>query len=134
MSHRKGWHRDSYEHGLASRGIRSRGMIRAYKPLIHRRFKELRTHNQRDLIKFYDYAYLTLEGNDWSKDKALKALDRDYDRYKRDFKQGKMKKEIFKEATEANENVQSLIGFVPIKTMKEWPTYRKKHVAKYGEP
>jgi hypothetical protein len=86
------------------------------------------------LIKLYDIAYRTLKENDWSKDKALKALDYDYDRFKFMYRQGSMTKDELDQTLIGNENVQSLIGFVPVKEMKNWPEYRKKHIAKYGEP
>jgi hypothetical protein len=107
-------------------------MIRAYRPLVHRRFKHLKSNDQVTLIKTYDVAYEALAQNGWSKDKALKALDYDYGKLKLSYKV--TKDPAYKQMMEFNENVQSLIGFVPVRTMREWPEIRKQKIMKYGEP
>lgn len=136
---KRGWHEYSYEHGLAARGIRSRGMIRAYRPLVHRRFKHLKTEDQRSLIQIYDEAYRTLAENGWSKNRSLKDLDRQYDALKVEHKRYKSAGDTSSmdgvmEQMQYNENVQALIGFVPVNVMKQWPEIRKEKIIKYGEP
>lgn len=130
---KSGWYNESNRHALASRGIpttmRSQGMIRAYKPLLSGRIKSLRTEEQDTLIILYDMAYEVMDRNNWSKGKALKDLDYDYDRLKLVYQE--TRDPDIKYQMDINENVQSLVGFTSPKEIQNWPNIREEKIEKY---
>lgn len=129
-----GWRNEPQRHSLAARGIpttmRSQGMIRAYKPLLSGRIKSLRTEEQDTLIILYDMAYEVMDRNDWSKGKALKDLDHDYNRLKFVYKNSR--DPDIKYQMDINENVQALIGFTSPRELQNWPDIREEKIEKYG--
>lgn len=128
-----GWQYESGRHALAARGIsttmNSRGMIRAYKPLLTGRIKSLRTEEQDTLIMLYDEAFRYMEENNWSKSKALKALDEEYKRLK--FIRKQTPDEDVAYQMEINENIQSIIGFTSPHVLSSWPDLREAKIEKY---
>jgi len=129
-----GWRNEPQRHSLAARGIptsmRSQGMIRAYKPLLSGRIKSLRTEEQDTLIILYDMAYEVMDRNDWSKGRALKDLDDEYDRLKFIYKNSR--DDDVRYQMEINEDVQALIGFTSPRELQDWPSIRDEKIGKYG--
>lgn len=129
-----GWYDEPQRHSLAARGIpttmRSQGMIRAYKPLLSGRIKSLRTEEQDTLIILYDMAYEVMDRNNWSKGKALKDLDYDYDQLKLMYKE--TGDPDIKYQMEINEDVQALVGFTSPRELQDWPDIREEKIGKYG--
>lgn len=128
-----GWRDEPGRHSLAARGIptnmRSQGMIRAYKPLLSGRIKSLKTEEQDTLIILYDMAYEVMDRNGWSKGKALKDLDYDYEKLKSVYQ--RTGDTDIKYQMDINENVQSLIGFTSPSVLREWPDIREEKIEKY---
>lgn len=104
-------------------------MFRAYRPLDTGRIKSLRTEEQDTLVILYDMAYEVMDRNHWSKGKALKDLDYDYNRLKLVYQHtGDPDIEY---QMEINENIQALIGFTSPKVLQEWPNIRDEKIEKY---
>jgi hypothetical protein len=115
---------------MAARGMRTRGLVRAYKPLLSGRIKRLRTEEQDTLIMLYDVAYEVMERNGWHKGRALNDLDDQYNRLRLVYQQSGDPDVRYQ--MEVNEDVQSLIGFTSPRELQGWPGLRDEKIRKYG--